>query len=255
MTKQHTQTDWTDARRAHDGVGSGTHLLPLLALPVAAQAALAPPGVSTGAADSVSYGSATLTGSIDPRGSATSYYFQYGPTSAYGAQTPLAAAGAGTAPSRWPSPVGGLQPLTIYHYRLIAVNAVGAAAGAGRAFETAKVPLSLAILVAPNPVPYGAPPRSRARSRAPATPTRGRATGQPLPLHRGVRERRQPRADHLDGQLLLPVAGLTAGDAVPRRHDTNPPVVSPITIEGVAVGVRPTSGAPADATTRASTAP
>ena len=110
---------------------------------------------STGIPAAASYGSATLTGLVNPHGSNTSYYFQYGPTTAYGAQTALADAGAGTATVKVAVPVGGLQPLTTYHYRLIAVNAGGAATGRGAVFKTAKVPLSLAITAGPNPTIFG----------------------------------------------------------------------------------------------------
>ena len=43
-------------------------------------------------------------------------------------------------------------PRTTYHYRLVATNATGTALGADRTFVTAKIPLSLAITAAPNPV-------------------------------------------------------------------------------------------------------
>ena len=75
--------------------------------PPAAAGAVSIPGIYTGAAASVSYGSATLTGLVNPHGSNTSYYFQYGPTRAYGAQTALADAGAGTATVKVAVPVGG----------------------------------------------------------------------------------------------------------------------------------------------------
>lgn len=131
-------------------------LLGLLATAPGASAA-ALPGISTGPAQDVGYGGATLTGAIDPRGSDTSYYFQYGPTKAYGSQTALANAGGGNASVPVQVPVSGLQPLTTYHYRLIAVNADGASTGADRSFRTAAIPLSLQILVAPNPVVFGGP--------------------------------------------------------------------------------------------------
>src|ERR1017187_556801 len=66
-----------------------------LALAAPAQAALRPT-VSTGGARAVSFASATLDGSVNPNGSDTSYYFQYGLTRAYGGQTLIADAGAGT---------------------------------------------------------------------------------------------------------------------------------------------------------------
>lgn len=40
----------------------------------------------------MTYSSAILYGWVDAHGQATNYVFQYGPTSAYGAQTPLAPA-------------------------------------------------------------------------------------------------------------------------------------------------------------------
>ena len=48
-----------------------------------------------------------------------------------------------------------MLPLTTYHYRLIAVNAGGAATGGDKAFKTAKVPLSLQITAGPNPTIFG----------------------------------------------------------------------------------------------------
>ena len=44
----------------------------------------------------MSYGSATLTGTVNPNASDTSYYFQYGLTKGYGGQTAITDAGAGT---------------------------------------------------------------------------------------------------------------------------------------------------------------
>jgi hypothetical protein len=140
--------------RTRSALGAIIAGLALLALAPAASA-LALPGVSTGAASGVSYGTATLTGAIDPHGSNTSYYFQYGPTKAYGSQTALADAGAGTVAVKVAVPVSGLQPITVYHYRLIAVNSGGAATGGDAAFKTAKIPLSLAITAGPNPTIFG----------------------------------------------------------------------------------------------------
>lgn len=132
-------------------------LLLLLGLAAAAEAAPKPrrPAVHTGAAEGVSFGSATLTGSLDPRGQAGYYYFQYGPTSAYGQQTALEEAGSGTTAVKVSAAIAGLSPLTIYHYRLVAVNGTGTSLGAGRVLKTSAVPLSLAIVASPNPVAFG----------------------------------------------------------------------------------------------------
>jgi hypothetical protein len=127
-----------------------------LAVSTPAQAAKAkPPTARTYAAHSVSYASATLFGALDPRGQQAEYYFQYGPTPAYGLQTAIAEAGSGTAAVKVSVPVQGLSPLTIYHYRLVAVSAEGTTFGSDRSFKTSKVPLSLAIVASPNPVVYG----------------------------------------------------------------------------------------------------
>ena len=81
------------------------------------------PTASTGGAHA--HGSTVeLAGTINPRGEATSYYFQYGPTSAYGSQTPTASLPAGTVKVRVTQPVTGLQPG--YHYRLVVTGARGA---------------------------------------------------------------------------------------------------------------------------------
>jgi hypothetical protein len=125
-----------------------------LLAPCSAQAATAPAAV-TGAASGVSYSTATLTGTIDPKGSETLYYFQYGLTKAYTAQTGLLDAGAGTAAVHVSVALSGLAPLTAYHYRLVAVNGVGRTLGSDRVFSTPRIPLSLAILSSPNPAPFG----------------------------------------------------------------------------------------------------
>jgi hypothetical protein len=119
-----------------------------------AQAASAP-SVSTGGASQVEFSAATLHGTVNPKGSETFYYFQYGLTKAYTAQTSIVDAGAGTAPLHVSIVLSGLIPLTTYHYRLVAVNGVGRNAGADKSFATKRVPLSLAIFASPNPTPFG----------------------------------------------------------------------------------------------------
>jgi hypothetical protein len=128
-----------------------------LALALPAGAAAAAPKATTGGAREVAYSTAAVLGTVNPGGEGTSYYFQYGPTRAYGGQSGIGAVGAGTKGVQIAAGLGGLQPLTVYHYRLVAVNASGTAFGGDRTFQTTKVPLSLSILTSPNPVVYGAP--------------------------------------------------------------------------------------------------
>ena len=122
---------------------------------LAASAALGPLAGDAGAAHEVTYDSAVLSGAVNPQGSATSYYFQYGLTTAYGSQTAIADAGSGTSKVDVSLPITGLEPLSVYHYRLVAVNSAGPVIGADKTLLTQKVPLTLQILSSPNPVLFG----------------------------------------------------------------------------------------------------
>lgn len=113
------------------------------------------PGASTGGSSHVSYSSAVVEGVVDPHGQATDYVFQYGTTRGYGSQTPLAPVGSGNGGIRVSQTIGGLAPVTTYHYRILATNGSGAQAGTDGTFKTAAVPLSLSIAGAPNPVVFG----------------------------------------------------------------------------------------------------
>jgi hypothetical protein len=231
------QSDTGHARRAATTAAVLILGILTLALPAAALG-VSPPIVTTGLARAVSYGSATLTGTIDPRASNTTYYFQYGPTRAFGAQTALADAGAGTTSTTVSVAVSGLQPLTIYYYRLIAVNAAGAATGADRAFTTTKVPLSLAILAAPNPTVFGS--TATVQGTLSGTGNAGRAVvlqQNPFPYTAGFANVGNAELTTATGGFSFPVTGLTQATQYRVVTSTNPPVVSPIVIEGVAVRV------------------
>jgi hypothetical protein len=103
---------------------------------VVAQANPAPPAVSTGAADSIATSGATVMGTVNPGGAATTYQVEYGTTSSYGLTTAAADAGAGTDPVSVRVALGGLTADTTYHYRLVATNASGPARGADATFAT-----------------------------------------------------------------------------------------------------------------------
>ncbi len=85
------------------------------------------PTVITSAATNVSTSSATLNGTVNPNGSSTTYYFEYGTTTSYGTQipTPPGSAGSGTSNVSVSTSVPGLTPSTTYHYRLVASNSGG----------------------------------------------------------------------------------------------------------------------------------
>src|SRR5882762_7305070 len=100
-----------------------------------AQAASSP-SVSTGSASSVTQTSAVLNGKINPGGSATTYYFRWGPTTLYGARSASHTLAAGTSTVSVTATASGLIPGTVYHYQLIASNGVGTSVGKDRTFKT-----------------------------------------------------------------------------------------------------------------------
>ena len=77
-----------------------------------------------------------MAGTANPRNAPTTYWFEYGPTMAYGTATgglPLAG-GVKAAPVYGNFP--GLSSHTTYHFRLVAQNAFGTSYGPDRAFTT-----------------------------------------------------------------------------------------------------------------------
>ena len=102
---------------------------------------LEPPEVTTEAASPVNSTQATLKGSVNPRGHATSYYFEYGPTTSYGSQIPVLAESVGSGTSSIPveqTPTD-LSEGTTYHYRLVA-EGDGTSYGEDMSFETVIAP-------------------------------------------------------------------------------------------------------------------
>ncbi len=98
--------------------------------------AAASPTVSTGSVANVTETTAVLRGHVDPDGAPTGYLFNFGPTAAYGANSPARRVGAGSKSVAVSQTGTGLTPGTIYHYRVAALNSAGGAAGADRTFKT-----------------------------------------------------------------------------------------------------------------------
>jgi multidrug efflux pump subunit AcrA (membrane-fusion protein) len=98
--------------------------------------AAARPAVTTGTASNLLTETATLNGTIDPNGSDTTYYFEYGTTMAYGKRTPTEDAGSSTTATQVSAQVGGLTPDTAYLFRLVASNGSGASTGLGQVLKT-----------------------------------------------------------------------------------------------------------------------
>ncbi len=101
------------------------------------------PSAATLAASPVASDSATLNGTVNPNGSATAYWFEYGLTTAYGSTTTAASAGSGSGDVSVNRAISGLSAETTYHFRVGASNAVGRAYGADMSFVTPAVGDSL----------------------------------------------------------------------------------------------------------------
>jgi hypothetical protein len=95
-----------------------------------------PPTAQTGAATERTETAALLTGTVDPNGLSTTYYYQYGESAEYSKTTPAHQAGAGSVAVQAPAELDDLVPSTVYHYRLVAVNEDGATYGEDRQFTT-----------------------------------------------------------------------------------------------------------------------
>jgi plastocyanin len=99
-----------------------------------------PPTATTGPATGVGSIEATLKGTVNPRGLATEYFFNYGTTIAYGQDTAKKAAGSGISGVSASQLVSGLSPETTYHFQLVATNVSGTDTGADLTFKTAANP-------------------------------------------------------------------------------------------------------------------
>jgi hypothetical protein len=94
------------------------------------------PTAVTKAASKVGWLKAQLNGSVTPRGSATTYFFEYGTTTRYGASTAHKSAGSGRTAKSVSAALSGLTRHTTYHFRLVAVNASGTTFGVDKTFRT-----------------------------------------------------------------------------------------------------------------------
>ncbi len=102
------------------------------------------PAAAAGAID-VTALRATLRGTIDPHGVATTYHFNYGPTTAYGSSTPEVDGGHGNGEGLVTQKITGLQPSTTYHVQVVAKSDDGVVRSGGDGlFTTPPAPTATA---------------------------------------------------------------------------------------------------------------
>jgi len=103
-------------------------------------AAATAPIVSSLAATSLGTTKAKLRGTVDPNGTATTYWFEYGTDPLFGLTllktTPKKSAGSGLVPMNVEADVTGLSAATTYYFRTVAENSVGTVDGAKETFKT-----------------------------------------------------------------------------------------------------------------------
>ncbi len=113
--------------------------------------------------------SATLHGSArNPDLAGATALFEYGPTTAYGAQTKTLAVAARSAGGAFNMALSGLKPNRTYHFRAVVLNSIGKAFGADLTFRTSSnLPALSALRIHPSRIrpEGGRGPTTRAKLR------------------------------------------------------------------------------------------
>ncbi len=100
-----------------------------------------PPAVVTTAATVIGLTTATLNGTVNANGASTTVTFQYGLTIAYGFTAPgVPSPITGNTVQNVSAAIAGLVSNTLYHYRVVGVNAGGTSNGNDMTFSTAGPP-------------------------------------------------------------------------------------------------------------------
>jgi len=93
------------------------------------------PGATTLPATSITRHCAKLRGTVEPHGLSTEYWFEYGTTTSYGTKSSPAIV-SGEFPKTVEQNVCTLNSNTLYHFRLVAKNALGTTNGSDQSFTT-----------------------------------------------------------------------------------------------------------------------
>jgi hypothetical protein len=208
-----------------------------LAVPTAAAAAERP-AATTLAASNVAQTTASLNGTVDPNGAATTYFFEFGATRAYGGRTAAASAGAGGKAVRVTVPVAGFAPATTYHFRLVAQNAKGVRRGADRTLKTKRQPLGVSLAATPNPI------RASGSTTLAGTLT-GTGNGDrqvvlqanPWPYSQGFLSVANIQLTDASGNFSFPILSVPVNTQYRVVMPQKPEVVSPVVVLGTTVRV------------------
>jgi phosphodiesterase/alkaline phosphatase D-like protein len=128
------------------------------------------PVVETGIDPSVSSSTALFTGTVKPNGAFTTYWFEYGETTALGNRSISQQIGSGFSTLSTPAYITGLKANTAYYFRLSAKNRFATVNGSTYSFQTNNTP----------PVP-GRAPTTRTNSASDITRTTATVHGSVNP--------------------------------------------------------------------------
>ncbi|HWT22060.1 MAG TPA: fibronectin type III domain-containing protein [Solirubrobacteraceae bacterium] len=209
-----------------------------IALTAPASAAAARPAAVTGGVDNVGQQNATLTARVDGNGRQTSYVFEYGPTTAYGASTTPAPTGDPRRAVQVRADIAGLVPFTVYHYRVVATNRDGRDVGRDRTFRTAAVPLGLTLGANPNPVIAGrATTLSGVLAGSQNAGRRIRLVANAFPYTTGFQTVGNEVLTDAQGNFAFPILSLPVTTQFQVQVSASPEVQSAILTVGAAVRV------------------
>jgi hypothetical protein len=114
-----------------------------------------PPTVADQHATAITTATAHFSATLNPNGSQTTYYFQYGRSTSYGNRSERITVPAGTVPLAVAADVSGLRPYTRYHWRLFASNAAGNTRGRDHTFRTARLATGVTLFSSRRTVRWG----------------------------------------------------------------------------------------------------
>lgn len=133
LSTEGTDAAFTEGRSGFDGNGSNPKLTNFATGTLAVGT---PPTATTEAADEIGKAAAELHGLVNPKGTETNCWFEYGTTTAYGYKTAVKSAGSGSSNVAAHELVEGLKPGTLYHFRVVAESVNGRTNGADMTFTT-----------------------------------------------------------------------------------------------------------------------
>lgn len=108
------------------------------------------PTVTTLGVTNATTTAATVQGAVNPNGTPTSFYFEYGSTPSYGSSTGTQDVGNGTNSVSLSAALTGLASGQIYFYRAVASNNFGVSYGTDQSFYTGYPPPSVTTLIPTN---------------------------------------------------------------------------------------------------------